>query len=212
MRLLMWSALYESDMNAKTYGSCGQPRGRQRNKDESEAMNGTEEDRRILAWVDAYFDDSGKEMDNLVGILQALQDHFGYLSKTGMRQISARMGIKPANVYGVATFYNQFRFVPPGRYAIKVCMGTACAIKDGHHILDQWERRLEIGVGEVTADREYSLDRVDCVGCCTLAPVTVIGDEVIGQMAVTKVDGLLLQHQIKREQAAKADDAGEGES
>jgi NADH-quinone oxidoreductase subunit E len=154
----------------------------------------------IISWADTYFS-SPEARRPLICALLALQRQFGYLPKEGLREIAARMGVTPANVYGIATFYNQFRFVPPGKHEVKVCMGTACHIKQGQLILDHWQRRLGIAEGEVTADREYSLDRVACVGCCTLAPVTVMGEEVIGHMSATKVDGLLLQHQIKRDQA-----------
>jgi len=162
----------------------------------------TEEEKGIQTWVNDYF--STGERKNLICALLALQEKFAYLPKTGRIEIAARMNVSPASVHGVATFYNEFRFVPPGKHAIKVCMGTACAVKQGKLILDHWKRRLKIDVGEVTENREYSLDRVDCVGCCAMAPVSLIGKEVMGGMAVTKVDGILLQHQIQRDREAKA--------
>ncbi len=128
-----------------------------------------------------------------------MQERFGYLPKVSIEEAARRMGLSPANAYGVVTFYNHFRLVPPGRHAVKVCMGTACHIKQASKILEHWERNLDIRTGEVTGDREYSLDRVACVGCCTLAPVTLVNDAVIGEMSPTKVDGLLLQHRIARE-------------
>jgi len=158
----------------------------------------------VRDWVDGYFADQESDQ-HLIGVLLAMQSRFGYLPRSGMRAVATRLGITPANVYGVATFYNQFRLVPPGRYPIRVCVGTACHIKQSVKVLEHWERKLEISEGEVTEDREYSLDRVACVGCCTLAPVTLIGEEVIGYMSPTKVDGLLLQHKLKRE-------SGEGET
>jgi NADH-quinone oxidoreductase subunit E len=166
------------------------------------------QEQEILQWVDEYFASGENETRNLVTVLQALQDQFGYLPKTGMKQIAAKMGLTPANVFGVATFYNQFRFVPPGKHHIKVCMGTACAIKQGQLIQDHWERKLGIESGQVTEDREYSLDRVDCVGCCTLAPVVVMGDEVIAEMSPTKIDGILFQHQMQREKEARESKEG----
>ena len=136
----------------------------------------------------------------LIPILQAMQKKFGYLPKEGMVEAAKHLGISPANVFGVATFYNQFRYTPPGKHHIKVCMGTACHIKQGGLVLDQWERKLEIEEGGVTPNREYSLERVACIGCCTMAPVSTVGEEIIGEMSPTKVDGILLQHQIKKEQ------------
>jgi len=158
-----------------------------------------EENQEVLDWVEEYFFESGR-VSNLIGALLALQSRFGYLPKVGMRALAEKLSLSAANVFAVATFYNQFRFIPPGKYPIKVCMGTACHIKQGGLILDHFERQLDISEGEVTGDREYSLDRVACVGCCTLAPVALIGDEVIGDMSPTKVDGLLLQHKLKKEQ------------
>lgn len=153
----------------------------------------------VTSWVEEFFSTGGKAL-NLIGVLLAMQDEFGYLPKSGMKQVAEKLSISPASVFSVATFYNQFRFIPPGKYPIKVCMGTACHIKQGQLVLDHFERKLGISEGEVSEDREYSLDRVACVGCCTLAPVALIDDEVIAKMSPTKVDGILLQHQIKREQ------------
>jgi len=158
-----------------------------------------EENQEVLAWVEEHFGKADRS-PNLIGALLAMQNRFGYLPKAGLRALAEKLSVSPAGVFAVATFYNQFRFVPPGRYPIKVCMGTACHIKQGGLILDHFERQLGICEGEVTGDREYSLDRVACVGCCTLAPVALVGEEVIGNMSPTKVDGLLLQHKVKREQ------------
>ena len=163
----------------------------------------TDEEHEVVQWIRDYFTDSTNEKENLISVLQAIQQQFGYLAKVAMKEVAAQIGATPANVYAVATFYNQFRFVPPGKHDIKICMGTACVIKRSQLVLDHWERRLGINVGEVTEDREYSLDRVDCVGCCTLAPVNIIEDKVLGEMAVTKVDGILLQHDIQREKQEK---------
>ena len=162
------------------------------------------ENQEVQAWIEEFF--SGPEKSpNLIGALLALQSRFGYLSKAGMKALANKLSVSPANVFAVATFYNQFRFIPPGKYPIKVCMGTACHIKQGGLVLDHFVRKLGISEGEVTADQEYSLDRVACVGCCTLAPVALIGDEVIADMSPTKVDGLMLQHQIKRDQGGETE-------
>ena len=153
----------------------------------------------VTAWIGEYFSKGGRT-PNLIGVLLAMQDWFGYLPKSGMKQVAEKLSLSPASVFSVATFYNQFRFIPPGKYPIKVCMGTACHIKQGRLVLDHFERKLGIKEGEVSDDREYSLDRVACVGCCTLAPVALIGDEVIGEMSPTKVDGLLLQHELAKKE------------
>ena len=153
----------------------------------------------VTAWIEEFFSKREKT-PNLIGVLLAMQNEFGYLPKSGMKQVAKKLSLSPANVFAVATFYNQFRFIPPGKYHIKVCMGTACHIKQGRLVLDHFERKLGIKVGEVSEDREYSLDRVACVGCCTLAPVALVNEDVIGEMSPTKVDGLLLQHQLAKKE------------
>lgn len=140
---------------------------------------------------------------NMIAILLSIQDHLGYLPEEGMIEVARYLNISETTIYGVATFYNQLRFTPPGKNHIQVCMGTACHVKRGNIVLESWERRLEIKEGEVTEDREFSLERVNCVGCCVLAPVTVINKEVRGQMDPTKVDGILLKYQLGKEVETK---------
>ena len=113
--------------------------------------------------------------------------------------VAGYLELPEAQVYGVATFYNQFRFNPPGKHPVKVCLGTACHVKGGDIILENFERKLQIKEGETTPDREFSVERVTCVGCCALAPVALIGDEVHGKMAPSKVEGLILGFQIQKE-------------
>lgn len=145
--------------------------------------------------------------ENLVAILLEIHGRLGYLPREAMLETARLLGMSETTVYSVATFYNRFRFVPPGRHGIRACMGTACHVKRGDVILDIWKRRLEISEGGVTEDREYSLDRVDCVGCCAMAPVTVVDDNVHGKMTPASVDGILLGHRIDREQKEKSERA-----
>lgn len=156
------------------------------NKDEAEEI--TQKVREVLKSPE-----SGK---NLITILLAIQKELGYLPQEGMGEVARHLNISPTTVYSVATFYNRFRFVPPGKHHIRVCMGTACHVKRSNIVLESWKRRLNIEEGGVTPDREFSLERVDCVGCCALAPVVVVGDEVQGKMSPTKVDGILLKYEL----------------
>jgi NADH-quinone oxidoreductase subunit E len=133
----------------------------------------------------------------LIPILQEAQSTFGYLPREAMLMIARFMRIPESSVYGVATFYNQFRFSPLGRHPLKVCMGTACHMKGGQLILEAWERDLSIKVGETSSDGEFSIERVACVGCCAMAPVTVIAEEVHGKVTPTRVRGLV--ESFKRE-------------
>ena len=140
---------------------------------------------------------------NLIPILQQIQSELGYLPLEAMLEVARFLNIPEVDVYSVATFYNQFRLTPPGKHSIKVCMGTACHIKGGHIALAAWQRRLHIGPGETTADREFDLDTVACVGCCAMAPVTVVDHKVEAKADPTRVDGILLSHQIQKEKTNK---------
>ncbi len=129
---------------------------------------------------------------NLIPILQKVQNQLGYLPREAMLEIARFLDIPDIDVYGVVTFYNQFRLNPPGKHSIKVCLGTACHMKGGYITLDAWKRRLNIDVRQTTPDREFDLDTVACVGCCVMAPVTVVDDKPEGKVEPTKVDGILL--------------------
>ena len=141
----------------------------------------------------------GRKRANLIPILQNVQARLGYLPREAMVEIAAHLGIPEIDVYGVVTFYNQFRLNPPGKHSIRVCLGTACHMKGGYITLDAWKRRLDIDSGETTTDREFDLDTVACVGCCTMAPVTVVNNQPEGKVEPTKVDGILLAFELIRE-------------
>ena len=144
-----------------------------------------------------------RKKGNLIPILQKVQGKLGYLPREAMMEVAEFLGIPPIDVYGVVTFYNQFRLNPPGRHSVRVCLGTACHMKGGYIALDAWKRRLDIGPGGTTPDREFDLDTVACVGCCTMAPVTVVDDKPQGKVEPTRVDGILLSFDIKREKEKK---------
>ncbi|MBA7617039.1 hypothetical protein ES703_24344 [subsurface metagenome] len=139
------------------------------------------------------------ERRNLIPILQDIQAKFGYLPREAIKQVAKSMRIRELEVFGVASFYNQFRLNPPGKHPVKVCLGTACHIKGGRIILEAWERRLGIKVGETTTDREFSLERVACVGCCAMAPVSVVEEKIEGKVSPTRVDGILLSFELEKE-------------
>lgn len=148
------------------------------------------------------------ERRNLIPILQDIQAKFGYLPREAIKESAKFMRITEIKALGVATFYNQFRLNPPGKHPIKICLGTACHMKGGQVILEAWQRRLGINVGETTPDREFSLERVACVGCCAMAPVTVVEDNVHGRVSPTRVDGILLSFDIEK----KKQETTEGDS
>ncbi len=152
--------------------------------------------------ISSFFDHTresfSKERNNLIPILQEAQNQIGYLPAEAMYGIAEYLDIPDIEVYSVVTFYNQFRLNPPGNHSIRVCMGTACHVGGGGIILDAWKRRLNIDKRQTTPDREFDLDTVACIGCCAMAPVTVIDEEVHGRISPTRVDGILLSYQIKK--------------
>lgn len=145
-----------------------------------------------------------KERSNLIPILQEAQNRIGYLPREAMLGIAVFLDIPDVDVYSVVTFYNQFRLNPPGKHSIRVCMGTACHVGGGTVIMDAWKRRLGIDKRQTTPDREFDLDTVACVGCCAMAPVTVIDEEVQGKISPTRIDGILLGYQIERKKESQS--------
>jgi len=147
-----------------------------------------------------------RERGKLIPVLQEIQANFGYLHREAMLETAAFLDIPESEVYSVATFYNQFRFVPPGKHQVKVCLGTACQIKGGKIILESWRRELDINEGETTADREFSLERVACVGCCAMAPVSVVDDQVEGKVSPTRVKGILLSFELEKDKRRREEE------
>jgi len=125
--------------------------------------------------------------EELIPILQEAQELFGYLPTEAMSEIARFLKVPESTVFGVSTFYAQFKFVPTGRKKIRVCRGTACHVRGASRILEEVEKRLNIKPGETTEDMEYSLETIACFGSCALAPVMVIDDDVHGRMTPKKV-------------------------
>ena len=157
------------------------------------------EEESLLEQIKTDLAEIGNDRSKLIPILQLVQQKLAYLPGEAIHLVADHLDISSSEVYGVATFYNQFRFNPPGENPVKVCLGTACHVKGGDIILENFERKLEIREGETTPDREFSVDRVACVGCCSLAPVTVVGETVHGHMQPSKVEGLVLRTRIEKE-------------
>jgi NADH-quinone oxidoreductase subunit E len=157
------------------------------------------EEKSLLEQIPSDLAEIGNDRSKLIPILQLVQQKFAYLPGEAIHLVADHLDISSSEVYGVATFYNQFRFNPPGNNPVKVCLGTACHVKGGDIILENFERKLEIKEGETTPDREFSVDRVACVGCCALAPVIVVKETVHGHMQPSKVEGLVLRTRLEKE-------------
>ena len=136
-----------------------------------------------------------KENSNLIPLLQATQKIEGYLSPPIIIKIAEHLKMTEAQVYGVASFYSQFRFVPRGRHSITVCLGTACHVKGGEVILDTLCRELEIEPGECTIDKRFDLNRVACLGCCALAPVILVDTDIYSNITVIKIKEILEKYE-----------------
>ncbi len=124
----------------------------------------------------------GKKPGSLIPLLQGTQELYGFLPPDALKAISQATGIAPADIYGVATFYAQFRLSPVGKNIIKVCHGTACHVQNANAITDALKDYLGVNDGETTTDGEFTLESVACLGCCSLAPVMMIGENTYGKL------------------------------
>ncbi len=131
---------------------------------------------------------------SLIPVLQEIQERLGYLSPAALQEIQRLTGISASEAYGVATFYTQFRFTPPGKHKIQVCNGTACHVRESHRIADELSRTLSVNVGETTADGNFSLERVACLGCCALSPVVAVDGKVFAGVTSKKLPAILNEY------------------
>ena len=136
----------------------------------------------------------------LIPLLQSAQDHFGYIPRRAIAYISGVTGIPESDVYGVITFYSQFRLQPMGKYVIRACAGTACHVSDSKMIIETIEDELGVEVDETTEDGLFTLNTVACIGCCSLAPVIMINDDTYGRLTPASVRKLL--RGVRRREAA----------
>ena len=134
------------------------------------------------------------QQDSLIPILQDVQEKQGYLSRESVEAVGKALEVPVSKIYGVATFYNQFRFTPQGRFHIQVCRGTACHVKGSLAVLDALKRELKIEAGETTRDALFSLEVVACIGACGLAPVINIDGNFHANLTTQMVPGILNQY------------------
>jgi NADH-quinone oxidoreductase subunit E len=127
----------------------------------------------------------------LIPVLQQVQEKLGYISEEAVSQIARTLKLSDSDIFGVASFYTQFRFVKPGEHTVKICLGTACHVRGGEQILNTVKSYLSIDTGETTKDGKFSLERVACLGCCALSPVIVVDEVVHSKMSPLKTADLL---------------------
>lgn len=145
-----------------------------------------------LQFIDEAVRRYGRTRDAVIPILQAIQDQYGYLPKEGLERVCKLTEITPASITGVSSFYDMFRHEPVGKHIVRVCRGTACHVTGADRVEEALRRTLNIEPGEDTdPSREYTVEEVACLGCCTLAPVVRIEEHTFGYVAAEKVDGIL---------------------
>ncbi|MBN1548192.1 MAG: NADH-quinone oxidoreductase subunit NuoE [Syntrophaceae bacterium] len=137
------------------------------------------------------------EKGALIPLLQSAQDTYGYIPGSAIDQISEIVGIPAAEIYGVITFYSQFRLKPLGKYLIKVCDGTACHVNGSVRIAGTIEDELQLGGNDTTDDGLFTVQKVACLGCCSLSPVIMINHETYGRLTPKKVQRLLKEYKTK---------------
>lgn len=144
---------------------------------------------------------TAKDRGNLIALLQDVQEIYGYLPEDALREIAGFLNMSLSAVYGVATFYNQFRLRPLGKNVIRVCRGTACHVKGSADVLMALELELGVKAGETTRDKLFTLETVACIGACSIAPVININEEYYGRVTVKEVTKIIGKY-IKAEKAA----------
>ena len=150
-----------------------------------------------LSLIDPLLEKYKNKKGNLIPILQGTQNIFGYLPEKAFIKISDITGLKLSDMYGVATFYTQFRLKPVGKNIVKVCHGTACHVQNATAISEAIEDALEIKDGETTSDSLFTLESVACLGCCSLAPVMMIGDNTYGKLTGNQAVKIIKEIKIK---------------
>jgi NADH-quinone oxidoreductase subunit E len=139
----------------------------------------------------ADFLEQHKDGGSIISVLEEIQARYHYLPQDAMILVSEKTGVPLSQLYSVATFYHAFSLTPRGEHTIHVCTGTACHVRGSVQILNRLEQKLGVRPGETTHDRQFTLETVNCLGCCALGPVVVVDDDYLGQMTAKKVDRML---------------------
>ncbi len=150
-----------------------------------------------LELLNPFIEKYKNKKGNLIPLLQATQNTFGYIPREAFILISEKTGLKLSDMYGVATFYAQFRLKPVGKHIIKVCHGTACHVQNANVVSDSLVEALKVNDGETTPDGLFTLETVACIGCCSLAPAMLIGNEVFGKLTGKLAVNVVKEIQLK---------------
>jgi NADH:ubiquinone oxidoreductase subunit E len=134
----------------------------------------------------------------LIAILQDIQAEYNYLPQEALRAVSSSLCVPLIDVIGVATFFRSFSLKPRGQHVVTVCLGTACHVRGGPKIVEEFERRLSVKPGDTTTDGKFTLETVACLGCCAIGPVVVVDGDYHAQTTIRKVEGII-KHYVKKE-------------
>ncbi len=145
----------------------------------------------------AYIDEWKEKPGSLIMMLHRIQEEFGYIPREAAEKLSIQVGLPLAKIYGVITFYHFFKTKKPGKHRIAICLGTACYLKGAQDLIDESRSILNIKGDEVTDDGQFSIDEVRCLGCCGLAPVLMIGDEVFGKVTKDQMPEIIAKFRDK---------------
>jgi len=135
-----------------------------------------------------------KDKSSLIPLLQDVQSIYGYLPEIALQEVADFVDMPLSRVYGVATFYNQFRLAPLGENIIRVCRGTACHVKNSSNILFAIETALNIKAGETTKDKKFTIEIVNCIGACSIAPVITVNEDYFGRITVKDVPSIIKKY------------------
>lgn len=153
-----------------------------------------------LTLLDAVIENSRGKKGNVIPLLQAAQTFYGYLPDAVFEKLEHELGISKSQMYGVATFYSQFRLAPVGKHIIKVCHGTACHVQNATELTEYLAEALNVNDGETTEDRLFTLESVACLGCCSLAPVIMVSGEVFGKLDGNAAVKIINEFKLKEKQ------------
>ncbi|HHE39045.1 MAG TPA: NADH-quinone oxidoreductase subunit NuoE [Candidatus Cloacimonetes bacterium] len=144
--------------------------------------------------VDQIIKKWNSDPDFVIEMMQDIQDEFKYIPEEALETITLQTKVPLAHLYHIATFYKSFSLTPRGKYEIQVCTGTACHVKGAPLIIDAFKRELNIEIGETTQDGKFTLEEVRCLGCCSLAPVVMINDDIYGDFTSDKIKTVLKKY------------------
>jgi len=150
-----------------------------------------------LATVEKIIREHGAQKSALIAMMQDVQQQYTYLPQDVLTHLSRTLEVPLSRAYSLATFYRAFSLRPRGRHPISVCLGTACHVGGGVKILEKIERLLGIKIGQTTSDLQFGLSQVRCLGCCGLAPVVTVGNDLFGKVTLPRVDQMIRQYQRK---------------